>query len=69
MALRHLWLLLHIQHPHLVVDNDDPRPLQLFYRWLFVTHDTRRTLLTGKVHKLLEREEQQVVGSYDQDPL
>ena len=61
MAFRLLRLLLHVEYPHLLVHDDDTRPLQLLYRRLFVAHDTRGSFLLGKVDKFLEREEQQIV--------
>ena len=61
VALRHLGLLFHTQHSHVLIQFHDTCPLQLLYRMLFMAHDTRCPFGTCKVHKLLEREEQQII--------
>jgi hypothetical protein len=66
MTFRFLRFLLHVEHPHLVVNDDDARALELFYRGLLMTHDARGLFLLGKVNELLEREEQDVVSSNDE---
>ena len=65
MALGHLRLLFHIEHLHIIVHHNHARALELLNARLLVAHNARCSLFLCKVHKLLEREEQQVVcGNY-----
>ena len=66
MALGHLWFLFHTQHSHVLIQFHHASPLQLLYRRLFMAHDTRCPFGTSKVHKLLEREEQQIIRCHHQ---
>ena len=66
VALRLLRLLFHVQHLVLLIHHNHPRTLQLLDGRLLVAHDAAGTLLQGKIHKFLEREEQQVIGSHHQ---
>ena len=50
----------------MVVEFDNARALQFLYRRLLVTHDAAGLFLAGKVNKLAEGEEQQVVSSHHQ---
>ena len=61
MTLWQLRFLLHTQHPVILIQFHDTSPLQLLYRWLFMTHNATRPLRLGEVHKLLKREKQQII--------
>ena len=66
VALGLLGLLFHIENFIVLVHDDDTGALQLLNRGLFVAHDAAGSLLLGKVHELLEGEEEEVVGSENQ---
>ena len=67
MALGFLRFLFHVEHLVLFVHHDDTRALQLLDAWLLVTHDATGLLLQGKIDKLLEREEEKIVSSDDEE--
>ena len=66
MALRLLRLLLHILHAPIFVHDDHARSLQLLHRGLLVAHNAARLLGKGEIDKLLEREEEDIIGRHDQ---
>ena len=66
MALWLLRLLLHIQYLVAIIQNNHTCALQLLYTRLLMTHDTRSTLCLGKIHKLQETKEENVIGCYHQ---
>ena len=63
VALGLLGLLFHIENLVLFVHDDDTGALELLNRGLLVAHDAAGSLLLGKIHELLEGEEEEVVGS------
>ena len=66
MALRLLGLLFHIEDAVMLVHDDDTGALEFLNARLLVAHDTTGTFLLGKIDKLLEGEEEQVVGCNNQ---
>ena len=67
MALGVFGLLFHIKHLVVLVQYDNTCALQFIDGWLVVADDARRAFCLGKIHKVTEREEQQVVGCYDKE--
>ena len=62
-----LWFLLHLQHPHILVNGNDTRSLQTAHLWFIMAHDDRCALLLEIVNESLERKLEDVVGCNDQD--
>ena len=66
VGLRFLRFLGHFEHAVVVVEDDDAGALEFLDRGLMVTHDAGGLLLQGKLHKIAEGEEEEVVGCHDE---
>ena len=67
MALGVFGLLFHIEHLVVLIQYYNTCALQFIDGWLVVADDARRAFCLGILHKVTEREEQQVVGCYDKE--
>ena len=67
MAFGVFGLLFHIEHLVVLVQHDNTCALQFLYGWLVVADDARCAFCLGILHKVTEREEQQVVGCYNKE--
>ena len=67
MGFGDLGFFLHTEDAVVSVELDDTCALEFFYRGLLMTHDAGGAFFLGEIHELLEGEEEEVIGSDDEE--